>query len=105
MNRNIGDQIRVRSRKYFKSLPGYNLKSGDDHVEYEIPAHGGSYSVGFTEDMFSFCGRIVTISSIEEDPSTGQPVYRIEKDRDNWAWWEWMVEDLIKEKLELLENE
>ena len=77
----VGDKVRVKS--WERLIEEYGLKE-DDGGEYILIGN-----IDFNEDMKDFCGKVVTIDSIEGD------TYTIAEDDWCWAWTDEMFEGKV----------
>ena len=88
MKYKVGDKVRI------KSLDWYN--ENRDKIGQVDCGRGCVYAY-FAPSMVTFCGQIVTISSVQ----TSLEVYRIKEDGGTFKWTDEMIEGLAEEESEI----
>ena len=85
MKYKVGDKVRIKSLEWDNSAN----KSGKGHIE-------GSNGVLFNSGMTNYCGCDAEI--IEVRPSKkGEELVKLDIDKGNWPWYDWMFEENISE--------
>ena len=87
MKYKVGDKVRI------KSLDWYN--ENRDKIG-QVDCSCGYACACFAPSMVTFCGQIVTISSVQ----TSMEVYRIKEDGGTFKWTDEMIEGLAEEESE-----